>query len=112
MNKKEFLRNMWIHVKQRIPPNTKDKIYCWNPVFKEPFIQESFIAHQHSKQLAEGDGTGFALDRIFSHWSPIIGPEDESSIRLQKYAQNNKKDEKIANMERVRSKRKRSPRKQ
>lgn len=72
----EILKECWIHISERLPPDCKEEIVCWNYQWQTYVLIEGWVARLTAKKilLSNNIEEEISPDRRISHWIPRVGP--------------------------------------
>lgn len=72
----ETIKDCWIHISVRLPPDIKDEIMCWNYQWQTYVLMEGYIARLTAKKILETKNIeeDISPDRRISHWMPRVSP--------------------------------------
>lgn len=73
MTRKEYFGKAWVHIKDKLPPDTLDDVLIWLVHLKRPVIVPSWLARKQIKDMEDGV-VEFVTGRIFDHWVSIAPP--------------------------------------
>lgn len=80
MNRKETFQDLFISAQDRLPPDTKDRIICFNAIDGIPAIFFSCDARKYIQQMKKDEMDNIPFDVItgakrITHWMTLYPPE-------------------------------------